>query len=641
MNQDGVFSTVIYQAQGVSLKDVDRIGCLIGPNFKMVGNLQASDSSGATVNISSGSPEYRKFKPLVDGKELTLVAAGDLFINLYNGANGYIEQACVEGITANSGKYTSPAKPAVGMTLHKPCINLSNYNTASGTIVSLDDLFFKIVKEVISIPIDGLSGITVTTGAQNSTVRFNGNYYQERYYKNIKVGDTLVLPVATNGAYEGTGSSEILAYLVKSVDDATSTVTIIGTTGTSCTLAGTATLFVCKSMNEDASGTATNAIMKVFSRVKNDSINQGVTISGIGDLVDIFGSDAITDPNFPLAYASFLYLMGGGTKFRIYGTAGTDATNFGYALDAARNDDVYYMIPVSNDTDILSNFNNHVKKYSATEYKKERIVIACRNMYRGATCDNFITNKGYQSSDTIGADYLKCYTSGYTAGAEVARDYAKNLAIAYNSERFVMISPGHAKMSLNGAEVLLTGYELAAYIAGVISDKPTGYGLSKEKLPGLTGLASVNFFDAGHLNTMRQNGVFLLAQDNKSTPVYIYHQNTTSQDILEKKELSLIMAIDQLQKEVRACLDNFIANGMENRISVVAQDAETNKAYFVKLNNAAKGIKYKFVTEKKIVADFKIIAIAPSEIYRDRVDYKIAVTLLYPVNGIDVFIYVF
>lgn len=245
----------------------------------------------------------------------------------------------------------------------------------------------------------------------------------------------------------------------------------------------------------------------------------------------------------------------------------------------------------------------------------------------GSTYDDLSTPKLYWPQDSLFMD------SGYDAQSDV--DVAINVPNGYATQRVVLCAPYYATMGTTN----LVGYYVASIIAGYISAREVGEGTTGATPPSVTWLPTINYFTITQLEALKNAGWFLLNQEMEGAPVTIYHQNTTDQVTIEKKELSLVIALDTLAQTVREMQKPYIARGLANRISS-NPSSQQNVRYIKKLNGGLSQIKYSFITQKEIFGDFKVIGISVNTHNSDQIDTHIEVTHLYPVNRINNFIHV-
>ncbi len=255
--------------------------------------------------------------------------------------------------------------------------------------------------------------------------------------------------------------------------------------------------------------------------------------------------------------------------------------------------------------------------------------------------DTFTVNKDYGS--TFGdlsaevlswpQDSLFC-DSGYTPQTDA--DTAVTVPNGYDSQRVVLCGPYYAMMG----DTKLFGYHIAVIVAGYVSSKILGYVFTNDALPLITWLPTINYFTINQLEAIKDSGWFMLHQEMEGAPIGIYHQKTTAQAILEKKELSIVIVTVSVAQAIRSTLRPHVAKGVDNSISHEATNSAKNRRYIKKLNNDLATIRYKFVNEIECLADFKVIGVAANVVNRDQVDNKVEIKHYYPVNRINNYIYI-
>jgi hypothetical protein len=260
------------------------------------------------------------------------------------------------------------------------------------------------------------------------------------------------------------------------------------------------------------------------------------------------------------------------------------------------------------------------------------IVAAFGNTYYGLTeYEDVLTNK--YIDDLLEIDGTHALRLSKTESIELAA----GVPGGYDCERMTLIGNEYACIG----DVIIEGHYIAAIVAGWRASQEIGYVLTNVGVPLITSLPSAEWYDTDDMEVLANAGWFMLYQEMVGGPIINYWQKTTAQDILEKKEQSLVIGLDHVAKTIRDTVDpTCIAKGLANRISTVNPNAPTNIRFLRKVNNALAGPKHYYCVQKEFLADFKVVAVTPNTATRDATDIKVEVSHLYPNNTLNTYIYV-
>jgi hypothetical protein len=593
MARDGVFTQLIYEAQGVTAKEIARMPMIIGPAVHALDEKYLFSWDGEVTDILNTNTVI---KPNVD---CAITAVADLVMSIDT----------PDGIKVmNATNFAA----AVGAT------NVTNYNLDNGTSV----VNFPTGSSLYKIIAGNASNIVPATGIVPATAA---------QLLVVKVGQVVT---AVGGAF-----AEITAV-------GTDTFTIDMINGTLVEDDVVSYIYYdCTGFQnklDDAQATHKVRSPKVYvTMAANQTGIKGIhTITSIGKLVEMFGMEALSNRNSILPYHANLALLanGGATAIKVYvmETIATelatvtmdDFAKHGIAQGKISGTDAYFIVPVTTSASVMSSYKTHVESLSSTDKKKERRLYIARRIFNGGDMPT-----GYETvgNDNYGEKYINF--SGSDPSDDV--DIATGVPGGYASER-VTVMPYYAYLD----NTLLIGSEVAAVVAGYRSGLPLGYVTTLDSVPLITGVPSVDYYSVQNLEDLKNAGWYMLVQDKVGSPAYCYHQMTTEQEILEKKEESLVVAVDAMAMSVRETMRPFIARGLSNRISGVNPDAPISVRYLKKVAAACAGIRYLFVTQKEIFADMKVVGLAVNDTNRDQVDVKIEVSHLYPANRINVAIHI-
>lgn len=207
-------------------------------------------------------------------------------------------------------------------------------------------------------------------------------------------------------------------------------------------------------------------------------------------------------------------------------------------------------------------------------------------------------------------------TEEATAYGEIAQGIA--------NRRVIATAPDQAKATIDGLETLIDGYYLSAALAGKISSKNPQQPLTEESLVGFTGVVgSSDRYGEIQLRIMSGGGLFIFYQDAAGQPVRIRQQLTTDMSTIEKRELSVLTAVDFVAKFIRTALRNFIGGF---NITTNVRDA---------VSIALDGVKA-FLLRQGVLGSMEVNAIRQSATEPDTLEIDCTLGVLYPLNKIRV-----
>ena len=671
--RDGVFTNLIYEAQGATLVTPAREGLLVGVPQRVIKDkyLQAWET-GTNDSVDATVANFLKTNA---GDKI--VAGTDL--KVYIRKAGEALSAAVQMVGANG--FTTV-----------PTISSSNYND------------------------DGVASIVFTAACGLREI--GADYYDAGAARVILNNALAVVTVTGTSGAAWLALLEVGMTLFDGVADYTKILSIDLSAGT-FTCSGTpaalddATARVYYDYEGD-SISENRAPLITFDIVAQRSAISGMyTITGIEDLIEYFDESSLSYSESNLAFGAFLYMAANGSvdTFRIYaipvdGTVATAtilAANATWLLAINKTvavESIYHVIPLTNNETILDTFKAHVVAMSTTEQKKERRLYISEKIVNSgdgnaiytvgdgltistnvAAIDGLstvITLSGSTHGVIAGAKFTGTFggtiitanvtsvnlaaitvdiscdsdvgsitlwsfywpqTSGFiNSGFDAATDVGVAVTVpsGYASERVTLIGPYYASMGTTD----LVGYYIAAIVAGYRASLALGYVTTLDAVPLIDFIPMIDYFTVAQMELIKEAGWYMFNQEMTGAPVKCYHQNTTDQELLEKKEESMVIIIDALAQAVRATLQPYIARGINNRISPTVPESAVNLRYIAKLNSALAAIKHYYITQLEALADFKVIGITPNVANSDQTDIKLEVSHYYPSNRLNVTIYI-
>jgi len=204
-------------------------------------------------------------------------------------------------------------------------------------------------------------------------------------------------------------------------------------------------------------------------------------------------------------------------------------------------------------------------------------------------------------------------------------------AIAYQAipqsllnRRMVVTVPDRAKANIDGLETLIEGFYMNAALVGKTSSLSPQLPLTNVGLAGFTGVQGSNDrYSEYQMTILDGGGCWVMVQDAPGTSIYTRHQLTSDMTSIEKREFSILKAVDFVAKTVRASLRNFIGrfNITTNVINAVSTMMEGLKRFFL---------------DAGVLADFNVNSIRQSETAPDNLLLDVTLGILYPLNEIRV-----
>ncbi|RLA42141.1 MAG: hypothetical protein DRQ64_00165, partial [Gammaproteobacteria bacterium] len=206
---------------------------------------------------------------------------------------------------------------------------------------------------------------------------------------------------------------------------------------------------------------------------------------------------------------------------------------------------------------------------------------------------------------------------------EEATAYA-DIPRGYKDRRMVFVAPDQAKATIDGLEQIIDGFYVSAALAGKTSSKAPQDPLTNVGITGFTGVVgSTDRYSELQMTILDGGGLWVVFQEADGQPVITRHQLTTDMSTIEKREFSILTAVDFTAKFVRGALRNFI--GRFN-ITTAVKDS---------VNTVLDGIG-KFLTEQGTLSNFQINRLIQDESQPDRLILDVTIGVLYPLNEIKV-----
>lgn len=199
----------------------------------------------------------------------------------------------------------------------------------------------------------------------------------------------------------------------------------------------------------------------------------------------------------------------------------------------------------------------------------------------------------------------------------------------YADKRVRYLFPETIQVPIDGIVKNVPGYYAAAIYVGVRAYQKPQQGLTNFKVLGSTGVVdSVGYYNRDQLDTIAGGGVWIMINDGAGLPIYSRHQLTTKVDTIEEQEDSIIAIVDHAAKLIRNLLRRFI--GVNN----VTKDVEDS------ISTLLDGIRKYLVEDLRSLIDMRVEGIFQDPKKPDTIVVNIKVTVPYPLNHIDVTIFI-
>ncbi len=215
----------------------------------------------------------------------------------------------------------------------------------------------------------------------------------------------------------------------------------------------------------------------------------------------------------------------------------------------------------------------------------------------------------------------------YRAGAAItsAADQAlevQAIGEGFADRRIFHVVPDTVFADVNGTNLGLEGYYAAAALAGKCGEEPPSQGKTNSTIAGFTAAKNSNDrFSVAQLDAIAGGGNLIFIQESQSSPLKVRHQLSTDVSTVQKRELSITMAIDYVAKFMRLALSKQIG-----RFNIT-------QSFLDALATSIQGLG-RFLVASKIVRSFQISSIEQDETNPDTINVTVLLEPLYPSNYI-------
>lgn len=432
------------------------------------------------------------------------------------------------------------------------------------------------------------------------------------------------------------------------------------------------------------SGSSAGDVNISYRAKRTDKIGELIEVEDVEDLETQLGT---IDPLNPVAFGMSLALQNTSNLVAGFVVEDQDSvTDHQAALSDLESQEVYALVPLTQNEAIFQIYEQHVNLMSDPHEKKERVVFINRiitdfetfqaSSTTGGTdgADGslfqdvnalFITNNvpvgsiikldtgltgGDEGSFPVGTtdlqiiavnsetevDLIAAADTGLSGLTYTVRtkDFTKlqkarncqDFAVAFNNRRVISLLPDTAEFPVGSTTQNLPGYFLGAMYAGLTSGTGPAQGFTNLSVSGATGLSNSNkFFSETQLGIIASGGNFIVIQENDQAPVSARHQLTTAVGTIETREYSIVKAVDYSSKFFRATLKPLI--GIFN----ITEDFIDNQ-----VRPTVNGIINDLVEEGIVGTGTHVTDIVQDKTQPDNLNVFIDFEVLFPANFINV-----
>lgn len=200
----------------------------------------------------------------------------------------------------------------------------------------------------------------------------------------------------------------------------------------------------------------------------------------------------------------------------------------------------------------------------------------------------------------------------------------------YNNRRVRMVFPDTYKYG----SITKQGYFAAAGLAGLRSGVVPHQGLTNSEFLGADDLHKVVVeFTQDDLNTMAEQGIWLITQEVIGATPYVRHQLTTDERSLNTSEDSITTNVDSISYALKHTLTPFIGRYNINPENILAvRDAIANELMFRATSTWTARAGNQLVS---FSLKDDILKIQQNPTYKDRIDVEVRLNVPYPMNYIS------
>lgn len=292
-------------------------------------------------------------------------------------------------------------------------------------------------------------------------------------------------------------------------------------------------------------------------------------------------------------------------------------------------------VPVPYSSQLFVEFvhNGAIKRYSVSNVNG--VVLTLRNTFTtGQNTDGFfeivpldyIVSNASWSLSIRGAELVlpSSTTPDKNKIAQTVNQYAQT----FKNKRVSYIFSDTVIAPLDGLSKEIPGYYACAAYAGVNAYQRPQQPISNFLINGFTGVVGTKgYFTEEQMNVIAGGGVMILVNEKSGLPIFARHQLTTDVTTVETQEDSIRRSLDTTSLLFRARLKQFLGNRniTPDLLSEVGTLIDSIKAFLIDSVGCLK--------------DLKVVSLKENPLRKDGIIIELSVTVFYPLNQIDLYIY--
>lgn len=408
-----------------------------------------------------------------------------------------------------------------------------------------------------------------------------------------------------------------------------------------------------------------------------------------GDIEGILGD---TSDQNPLGLASVICMANTTTQINVIAVPSDDLIGYETALELAEGHRLYALVPLTQEVDILSTFQAHVDQMSTPQEAAWRIALVntaiptSQNI--GPYSSGFVNaNGGNNTITVINGNYVLTASNATfmsdgvvpgdsvivtaatgtptqvgslqvqqvlnnqqvvvaATGTATAVSYyvgrtlskaQKATAVAaasttFTDKRVIHVQPDTVGITVDGVVKYLPGYYLCAALGGMVAGFPVQQGFTNVGVAGVADLKFSNFyFTRAQMNTMAAAGTLLFVQETQGSIPFVRHELTTDMSVLEFRELLVVKNWDWLSYLYADQLKSFIG-----KWNVTPDSLNTLRQTIISVSELVKGQKLPKIGAPLL--SYKIASLAQDPNNKDQVIINLNISVVYPLNYINLFL---
>lgn len=422
-----------------------------------------------------------------------------------------------------------------------------------------------------------------------------------------------------------------------------------------------------------------------YKALRTDLANRVLTIN---DALDLEGQMGTVDDENPLALGVQLALANTTGRIRAIAVSSNDLAGYLAALEYAEGERLYYMVPLTQSTDILMAFKAHAELLSTPENASWRVAIINTaiptQQYIGQYTPSFVNANGGNNNVTIIAGkyvltssnstfisdgiaagdivYFTAAAPGTEVGAHTVLEVVSNQQLVLqtsststgvslyvsrtmtktqsatavaaqsetlNSKRVWHIQPDLVGVEVNGVTKYLPGYYLCCGLAGMGAGFPVQQGFTNIGVAGISDLKHSNFyFSKADLGRMAEKGTCLFVQGSQGGIPYVRHELTTDITVLEYREMLVVKNWDFLSYFYFDKLKSFIGSW-----NITPDTMNTIRQSIIASSELIKTKKLPKIGPPLL--DYKIKKLEQNAYNKDNLDVEMNISVVYPLNYLN------